>query len=305
MFSHLDDYYCFAMVVEHGGFSAAERATDIPKSKLSRRIQKLEEYLNIRLIHRNSRQFSVTDMGMQVYERAKVMIEAAKSAEDLVQNLSDTPRGTLKLSLPTSMAQNEFTKILPEFLNRYPEVRLQLVISNRRVDLINEGIDLAVRVRTQLDEDSNLIIRRFGISEQHLCASQAYLNQYGTPNTPEELESHRILSMSDQFIQQSIELKCTDGSLEKVQIQPVLLGSDLIMLAELAAKDCGIALLPDSVTTDKIASGELVYVLPDYHAQHGIFHMVYPSRKGILPAVRVLIDFLAEKLTEECEIGLT
>ncbi len=274
MFSHLDDYYCFAMVVEYGGFSAAERATDIPKSKLSRRIQKLEEYLDIRLIHRNSRQFSVTDMGMQVYERAKVMIEAAKSAEDFVQNLSDTPRGTVKVSIPTSMAQNEFAKILPEFLALYPEVRLQLLISNRRVDLI-------------------------------LCASQAYLNQYGAPNSPDELATHRILSMSDQFIQQNIELKCTDGSLEKVQIQPILLGSDLIMLAELAAKDCGIALLPDSVTSEKIASGELVYVLPDYHAQHGIFHMVYPSRKGVLPAVRVLIDFLAEKLTQECEIAMT
>lgn len=162
MFSHLDDYYCFAIVVEHGGFSAAERATDIPKSKLSRRIQKLEEYLDTRLIHRNSRQFSVTDMGMQVYERAKVMIEAAKSAEDLVQNLSETPRGTVKVSIPTSIAQNEFAKILPEFLARYAEVRLQLLISNRRVDLINEGIDLAVRVRTQLDEaGDHVVLPRF------------------------------------------------------------------------------------------------------------------------------------------------
>lgn len=304
MFSHLDDFYCFAIVVEHGGFSAAERATDIPKSKLSRRILNLEEYLGIRLIHRSSRQFSVTEMGMRIYEQAKIMLDAAKTAQDIVHKLSETPRGTIKVSIPTSVAQNEFSKILPKFLDQYPEIQLQLLISNRRYDIINEGIDIALRVRSQLDNDTGLIVRRFGKDVAHLCASQAYLNQYGTPQQPEELGKHRMLSMVDHFIQQELELRGRHEEICKIKIQPVILGSDFLMLGQLARQNCGIVLLPDSVSHDLIQSGELVYVLPEWHAPHGIFHMVYPSRNGMLPAVRVFIDFLAQELTQTDDMHL-
>jgi len=116
MLSDLDDFYCFAKVVEHGGFSAAERATDIPKSKLSRRVFNLEERLGVRLIQRSSRHFAVTDIGMNIYRHAQVMLNAAQAAHDLVDHLSTEPRGTIKVSLPVSIAQNELAKILPDFL---------------------------------------------------------------------------------------------------------------------------------------------------------------------------------------------
>ena len=174
MLSDLDDFYCFAQVVEHGGFSAAERATDIPKSKLSRRVYQLEERLGVRLIQRSSRHFAVTDIGMNIYRHAQVMINAAQAAHDLVDHLSIQPRGVIKVSLPVSIAQNEIAKILPQFLKMYPEIKVQLLVSNRRVDLINEGIDVALRVRSNLDSDPNLIIRQFSHIEQHLFASQAY-----------------------------------------------------------------------------------------------------------------------------------
>lgn len=298
MLSDLDDFYCFAQVVEHGGFSAAERATDIPKSKLSRRVYQLEERLGVRLIQRTSRHFAVTEIGMNIYRHAQVMINAAQAAHDLVDHLSVQPRGVIKVSLPVSIAQNEIAKILPQFLKMYPEIKVQLLVSNRRVDLINEGIDVALRVRSNLDTDPNLIIRKFTHIQQHLFASQAYLNQVGELKIPEDLMQHHILSMSDEHLDQYIVVH-HQGQQKKIKVNPTVMGSDLMLLAQLACQNCGIALLPDSIVKDYLASGELVRVLPEWSAAHGIFHAVYPSRRGQLPAVRVFIDYLVEHLSEK------
>ncbi|WP_179998110.1 LysR substrate-binding domain-containing protein [Acinetobacter sp. YH12239] len=298
MLSDLDDFYCFALVVEHGGFSAAERATDIPKSKLSRRVYNLEENLGVRLIQRSSRHFAVTDIGMNIYRHAQVMMSAAQSAHDLVDHLSEQPRGLIRVSLPVSIAQHEMTKILPNFLKQYPEIKVQLMVTNRRVDIINEGIDLALRVRSSLDDDPSLVIRKFENIEQHLFASQAYLNEFGSIKKPEELSNHRILSMVDEHTDQQLVLHDSNNKSIKVKVSPVVMGSDLLMLAQLASENCGVALLPDSIVEDYIKDGRLVKVLPDWNAPHGIFHVVYPSRRGLLPAVRVFIDYLVEHLTK-------
>lgn len=298
MLNDLDDFYYFALVVEHGGFSAAERATDIPKSKLSRRVYNLEEKLGVRLIQRSSRHFAVTEIGMNIYRHAQVMMNAAQAAHDLVDHLSIQPRGVIKVSLPVSIAQNEIAKILPEFLKLYPEIKVQLIVSNRRVDVINEGIDVALRVRSNLDEDPNLIIRKFEKIEQHLFASQAYLNQFGNLKHPDELTEHRILSMVDEHLDQYLILHDEQNHQRKVKVNPVVMGSDLMMLAQLARQNCGIALLPDTIAKDYIESGELTRVLPDWKTPHGILHAVYPSRRGLLPAVRVFIDYLVEHLTK-------
>lgn len=298
MLTDLDDFYCFALVVEHGGFSAAERATDIPKSKLSRRVYNLEEHLGVRLIQRSSRHFAVTDIGMNIYRHAQVMMNAAQAAHDLVDHLSIQPRGVIKVSLPVSIAQNEIAKILPKFLKTYPEIKVQLIVSNRRVDIINEGIDVALRVRSNLDDDPNLVLRKFENIEQHLFASQAYLNEFGDLKQPENLSDHQILSMSDEHLDQYIIVHDHKKQQKKIKVNPVVMGSDLMMLAQLARQNCGIVLLPDSIVQDYVQSGELVRVLPDWKAPHGIFHVVYPSRRGLLPAVRVFIDYLVEQLSK-------
>ena len=297
MLTDLDDFYCFALVVEHGGFSAAERATDIPKSKLSRRVYNLEERLGVRLIQRSSRRLAVTEVGMNVYRHAQVMMNAAQAAHDLVDHLSIQPRGVIKVSLPVSIAQHEIARILPDFLKMYPEIKVQLIVSNRRVDVINEGIDLALRVRSNLtDDDPSLVIRQFEKIEQHLFASQAYLNEFGSPKHPDELTDHRILSMVDEHLDQHLILHDQQNHQKKVKVNPTVMGSDLMMLAKLVSQNCGIALLPDSVVGEYVATGRLVHVLPDWKAPHGIFHAVYPSRRGLLPAVRVFIDYLVEHL---------
>ena len=298
MLSDLDDFYCFALVVEHGGFSAAERATDIPKSKLSRRVYNLEEHLGVRLIQRSSRHFAVTDIGMNIYRHAQVMINAAQAAHDLVDHLSIQPRGVIKVSLPVSIAQNEIAKILPQFLKTYPEIKIQLIVSNRRVDIINEGIDIALRVRSNLDDDPSLVIRKFENIEQHLFASQAYLNEFGELRQPEDLSQHHILSMVDEHLDQHIVVHDEHNHQKKIKVNPLVMGSDLMMLAQLTRQNCGIALLPDTIVEDYVQSGELVRVLPNWKAPHGIFHAVYPSRRGLLPAVRVFIDYLVEHLNK-------
>ncbi|GAA5558190.1 HTH-type transcriptional regulator PgrR [Acinetobacter schindleri] len=296
MLTDLDDFYCFAQVVEHGGFSAAERATDIPKSKLSRRVYNLEERLGVRLIQRSSRHFAVTDIGMNIYRHAQVMLSAAQAAHDLVDHLSTEPRGIIKLSLPVSIAQNEIARILPAFLKQYPEIKIQMMVTNRRVDIINEGFDIALRVRSNLDDDPNLVIRQFDQIEQHLFASQGYLNEFGHLKNPEELSEHKILSMADEHTEQFLILHNNMQQQKKIRVMPTVLGSDLSMLAQLAASGCGITLLPDNVVQQYVERGELVRVLPEWKAAHGIFHMVYPSRRGLLPAVRVFIDYLVEHL---------
>ncbi len=298
MLTDLDDFYCFALVVEHGGFSAAERVTDIPKSKLSRRVYSLEENLGVRLIQRSSRHFAVTDIGMDIYRHAQVMMNAAQAAHDLVDHLSIQPRGVVKVSVPVDIAQNQLPKILPAFLKKYPEIRLQLMVSNRRVDVINEGIDIALRVRSKLDDDPSLVLRQFALIEQSLFASQAYLNEFGDIKNPEQLSEHRILSLSEEHLDQQFLLHGPDNQQKKIKVSPIVMGTNIHMLAQLASQNCGIALLPEGAAEDFLKSGQLVQILPEWKAPHGILHAVYPSRRGLLPAVRVFIDYLVEHLSE-------
>lgn len=297
MLSDLDDFYCFAVVVEHGGFSAAERATDIPKSKLSRRVYQLEEKLGVRLIQRSSRHFAVTDIGMNIYQHALVMMNAAQAAHDLVDHLSVQPRGVIKVSVPVSIAQIEMAQLLPRFLRDYPEIKIQFIVSNRRVDIINEGIDVALRVRSNLDQDPSLILREFGRIEQHLFASQAYLNQYGHVDHPEQLAQHRILSMVEEHQDQNLVLNNDQQQQVKIKVNPIVMGSDLNMLAQLVSQNCGIALLPDSFMQEYLDSGQVIKILPEWKAPHGTFHAVYASRRGLLPAVRLFIDYLVESFS--------
>jgi DNA-binding transcriptional LysR family regulator len=292
----LNDYYWFALVVQHGGFSAAERATEIPKSKLSRRIQQLETDLGVRLIQRTSRHFVVTDVGMNVYRHAQSMMMEAQAAQDAVAQLRAEPRGVIRVSVPVDVAQQQFAQILPAFLKRYPEIKVQLIVSNRRVDIINESIDVALRIRDKLDNDASYIVRRFGQMKHLLVASTAYLNQHGRPETPEALAQHDTLNMVEDEAHQYWELHSPAGELNRVKINPRITGSNLSMLLNFAVEGMGIALLPESTCAAQVHSGQLEVVLAGWEAPLGTFHAVYASKRGVLPAVRVFIDYLVEEL---------
>lgn len=291
----LNDLYYFAMVVEHSGFAAAERALGIPKSRLSRRISQLENDLGVRLLQRSTRRFAVTEVGMNVYRHAQSMLAEAQAAREVVDRLSAEPRGVIRVSVPVGLAQQMMPKLLPEFLARYPKVRVQLLVSNRRVDIINEGIDVALRVRTRLDDDGSLVMRSFGQIQELLVASPQYLKRMGRPQKPEDLTQHTTLSFSEDAERQRWELHARDGEVRRVELTPRVMGFDFPMMMALAQQGVGITLLPETICVDAVRRGELEVVLPDWRLPQGIFHAVFASRRGLLPAVRVFIDFMAEK----------
>ncbi|CAN5349779.1 LysR family transcriptional regulator [soil metagenome] len=292
----LNDLQFFAIVVEHGGYAAAERALGIPKSRLSRRVSQLEADLGVRLLQRSTRKFAVTDVGQSVYRHAQSMLAEAQAARDAVEQVSSEPRGLVRVSAPVSVAQDLLAQLLPEFLATYEHVRIQLHVSNRRVDLIPEGFDIALRVRTQLDADGELVLRRFGESNELLVASPAYLQRRGRPALPADLAGHATLSMSEDEARQRWTLHGPGGAVEKVELRPILMTHDFPLLTAAARAGLGIALLPESNCADSVRRGELEVVVPDWRLPQGIFHAVFPSRRGLLPAVRVFIDFLAERL---------
>lgn len=301
----LNDLYYFAAVVDHGGFAAAERALGIPKSRLSRRISALESELGVRLLQRSTRRFAVTDVGTSVHRHAQSMLAEAQAAREAVDRLSAEPRGVVRVSVPVGLAQEQMPRILPEFLARYPQVRVQLHVSNRRVDVINEGFDVAIRVRNKLDDDGSLVMRSFGQIQELLVASPKYLDRMGRPQAPENLDAHVTLSMGEDEARQHWELH-RDGETRKIALKPRVAGFDFPMLMALARQGIGITMLPETLCADAVRAGELEVVLPEWRLPQGTAHAVFASRRGLLPAVRVFIDFLAEKmpkLIEESRLG--
>lgn len=292
----LNDLYYFAAVVDHGGFAAAERALGIPKSRLSRRISALETELGVRLLQRSTRRFAVTDVGTSVHRHAQSMLAEAQAAREAVDRLSVEPRGSVRVSVPVTMAQQQFPKLLPEFMAQYPKVRVQLTVSNRRVDVINEGVDIAIRVRSKLDEDGSLIMRSFGQIQELLVASPDYLNRTGRPQTPEELAEHVTMSVNEDEARQRWELHGPEGEVRRIELQPRVTGFDFPMMLAMAEGGIGITLLPETICADAVRRGDLEVVLPQWRLPQGIAHAVFASRRGMLPAVRVFIDFLAQKL---------
>ncbi len=297
----LNDLYYFAMVVEHGGFAAAERALGIPKSRLSRRISQLETDLGVRLLQRSTRRFAVTDVGMSVYRHAQTMLTEAQAAREVVDRLSAEPRGVVRVSVPVALAQQQLPKLLPKFLDQYPKVRLQLHIGNRRVDLINEGFDVALRVRARLDDDGSLVMRSFGQIQEMLVASPKYLDRAGRPKDPVDLASHLTLSIHEDEAHQRWELHGPGGEVRRVDLQPRVAGFDFPLLQSMVKDGFGITMLPETVCAEAVRRGELEVVLPEWSLPQGICHAVFASRRGLLPAVRVFIDFLAEHLPQQIE----
>lgn len=293
---NLNDLYYFAAVVDHGGFAPAARALGIPKSRLSRRVTALEADLGVRLLQRSTRRFAVTDVGVSVHRHAQSMLAEAQAAREVVDRLSAEPRGVVRVSVPVSMAQLQFPKLLPEFMGHHPKVRLQLIVSNRRVDVINEGVDVAIRVRSRLDDDGSLVMRSFGQIQELLVASPRYLDRAGRPRTPEELSEHVTLCAFEDEARQRWELHGPDGDVRRIELQPRVSGHDLPLMLALAQRDIGITLLPETLCSDAVRDGALEVVLPDWRLPQGIAHAVFASRRGMLPAVRVFLDFLADKL---------
>lgn len=290
MRTDLNDYAYFVEVVTHGGFAPAGRALGEPKSKLSRRIAGLEARLGVRLIERSSRRFQVTDVGQAFYERCRAMLEEAAHAEATAQQAQAEPQGRVRFSCPTGLIE-VLRPILMPFLTRYPKVHLHLVATDRAVDLIEERIDLALRVRVALTSDAGLTMRSLGHSSRILVGSPQMANRIGGDIAA--LARLPTLGTGDDLGEVEWHLEHHNGTTRQLRHDPRLRCSDFTAVRAAAIADLGIALLPDHTCTEALNSGQLVRLLPDWHAQRGIVHLVFTTRRGLPPAVRALIDHLA------------
>jgi DNA-binding transcriptional LysR family regulator len=295
----LDDFYYFAKVIEHGGYAKASRALGIPKSRLSRHVAALETRLGVRLVNRSTRRFVVTEVGQEVRRHATAMLAEADAAVEAVEFARAEPGGIIKASCPVALTQTAMAQYLPEFLARYPKIRLMLHATNRRVDVINEGFDVALRVRTVPTGEDGLVMRTFGSSSNFLVASREYLNERGRPGRPEQIPQHATLSFSPEADRQTWELFDTDGTSVQIEHTPRLVCHDFPMLRAAVLAGLGIALLPESVIGADVERGTVEQVLPAWTLPLGVFHVVFPTRRGLLPSVRAFIDFLADRMPKQ------
>ncbi|MCK9509033.1 MAG: LysR family transcriptional regulator [Pigmentiphaga sp.] len=290
----LNELYYFAQVVEHGGFAPAERALGIPKSKLSRRVAQLEERLGVQLLLRSTRRFSVTDIGKRYYEHCRAMLTEAEAAEELIALTHTEPCGVIRMSCPVALLSARLGGMLGRFMMQYPRVVLHVDETNRRVDVVAEGLDLAIRVRPPPLQDSDLVLRT--LAERRLClvATPALLAQCGQPAGPMDLSHWPSLDMGlPQDVHRWL-LQGPDGERADVRHTPRYVTQSMLALRDAALSGVGVVQLPSMFIRDDLARGTLVRVLPDWAPRPDIIHAVYASRRGQLPAVRALLDFLVE-----------
>ena len=289
----LNDLFFFAQVVEYRGFAPAGRALGVPKSKLSRRIAVLEERLAVRLIQRSTRRFAVTEIGESYYRHCKAMLVEAQAAQEAIDLTRAEPQGTVRLACPVALLQYQVGAMLADFMAACPRVQVHLESSNRRVDVIREGIDVAIRVRFPPLEDSELVMKVLGKSAQCLVAGPALLERHAAPRVPADLNGLPSLDLRPPQREHVWQLDGPDGASAAVHHQPRLVTDDMTALRAAALAGVGVVQLPTMMIGDELGRGALVAVLPAWVPRSGIVHAVFPSRRGLLPAVRELIDFLA------------
>jgi DNA-binding transcriptional LysR family regulator len=294
MVHDFNDLQFFAAVVLHRGFSAAARTLGVPKSRISRRVALLEDRLGVRLLDRTTRGLGLTQVGQLVFQHARAAVIEAEAAEEVALRMQAEPRGLVRLSCPIGL-QSAIATPLSGFLAAHPLLQLQCIVTNRRVDLIHEGIDVAIRVRERLDTDADLQMKRIGVSRRILVASPMLLAKEGEPTTPAELGKFPILHQ-EQHGGNTWHLTAKNGDTRTVSIEPSLATGSFDILIAAARQGTGIALLPAANCQEALASGALVRVLPEWSGTDGILHLVFASRRGMLPAVRAVIDFAAAAL---------
>lgn len=293
----LNDYYYFAAVVSSGGFASASRGLQIPRSKLSRRVSGLEERLGARLIERSTRHFRVTEIGLAFYEQCQNVLKEADRAKSIVTEAHShsEPQGMVRMGCPIGLVDIAVGTILPEFLERYPKIKLQVIGSDRRADLINERIDVEVRATNEPETQTSLTMRKLDRIRRVLVASPSLVAQTGGVSSVEQLSDMPTLSMSQWTSFDTWDLVGPGGQTKSVKHQPRLACRSITSILDAARAGVGYGLILEHVCAADIDAGRLVRVLPDWQTAESQFYLVFTTAKGMPPAVRALIDFLVEK----------
>ncbi|KAA0945972.1 MULTISPECIES: LysR substrate-binding domain-containing protein [unclassified Pseudomonas] len=287
----LNDLYYFAKVVEAGGFAAAGRLLGIPKSRLSRRIAELEERLGARLLQRTTRQLTLTAVGERYLVHCQAMLLEAEMADEAVASMSSEPRGRLRVSCPVGLAHEILPTVVAEFLATYPLVQLEMMLINRRVDLVAEGIDVALRVRDLGDEDPLLVTRRLRQAQAVMVASPDFVRNRQI-KTLEDLKQLPVLGALEADRMVHLRMLDPDGNRCDLVMEARLGIDDFVVRKASTLAGLGFTVLPMMYCEQELESGQLVQLLPQWSLPGGWLQAVYPHRRGVSPAVRAWIDYL-------------
>lgn len=281
----------FVAVVENQGFSPAARALGVSKSAVSKRINKLESQLGVRLLHRTTRKLSLTEAGERFFEHATIALAAASQGEDAVAELQGEPQGQLRISCPMSFGRLHVASLIPKLLKRYPKLKIDLVMDDRIVDLVAGGFDIAIRSGNL--PDSTLIARKLAPLRQVLCASPDYINRHGLPGTPAELSGHNCILFSYSSDANKWTLIKEDKT-ESVLVSGSYRVNNSEALIEALREGIGIGRLPTFVAGPDLKTGRLVRLFKSYRIPDFTIYAVFPEREYLPAKVRVFLDFAVE-----------
>jgi len=286
----------FVSVVDSGSQSAAAEQLDLSRPVVSRYLAELEEWAGARLLHRTTRKLSLTAAGAEMLPRCRQMLELATDMKNVLALPEDAPQGLLRITVSTSFGQSHLAAAVADYVKQYPGVTVDMLLLDRVVNLVEERIDLAIRISKELDP--NLIARRLMVCRSVVCASPAYIREHGKPTQAEQLALHNCLTHSYYG---SVWLLERDQLPVNVAVKGNISANDASSRVQAALAGAGIALLPTFLAAPHIRSGQLLSLLPEYHPQEfGVFG-VYASRKHMPATLRTMLDFLAARFTDEPE----
>lgn len=283
----------FVQVAETGSISKAADELNLSTSAASRHLVALESRLGVQLVQRTTRRLYLTEAGIEFHRRCKAVLADMKEAEASVMETAINPTGQLRVTASLSFCMLHIAPMLPEFTTRYPDITVDVVAANRYYDIIENGIDVAIRTR-QYESDSNITIRKLAETKRILAASPAYLNKYGIPKTPDDLQNHKILTYA--FANNPYELPFTkDGKQSTTKVTPHLDSNDGQILRIAALDDMGILVQPKYIIYDDITSGRLVSVLDEWQLPKLTMNIAFQTRRHMPAKVRLFVDALVER----------
>lgn len=290
------EMHMFVRAVEKGSFSAAARDLDLTPSAVSKQIRRLEDRLGVRLFNRTTRQISLTEVGHAYYERSARIIQEIEEAEEAVTALNENPRGTLRIAATHAFGRVEVMPRMSEFLERYPDLSVEFELTDRQVDLIEEGIDVAIQWREQM-EDPSVVARRLCVNRRIICAAPSYIERHGKPRTPEELLKHNCLTLYEvsQFNDWAFEDEQAGSRV--LHVKGNFRANTADALYEAALAGLGLARLSTWLVMPAIRRGDLVPVLLKYPHESSAYFLIYPHRRHLSQKVRAFVDFLVEEFT--------